>query len=579
MSFSINTNISSLQAQNNLQTSSNFQAKTISHVTSGLRIVNSGDDAAGLAVANGFRSDEAVLTQGIQNGNGGLATLQTIDGGMSNISTLLDRARTLATESASGTFSGDRGTLNQEFQSVMTEINRQAQSIGLNQGGQYAQNMNVFIGGGKAAGSTTAIANGSINLDMSKASVDTQSLGLTAYTAQNSTTYNLGTGTTSVANILADASNTEATTGYAKFTFSGVGFGDTKSGGTLNQNSVDVSVNLNNVTDTTSLVAAINNAISSQGNQGSTNDTAFKNSGITAQAVTDSNGNQMISFSSSGNVFQVQAGDVMANALMGNLATPGTNANGKAITTAGSNLISGGTQQITNTAGTSAQAFTFTTVATGETQSLSFTTNDANGNVHKVAVGLDATSGATIDSAIEQINNTLQTQQDPTLAGIVAFKNAAGTGITFAGGGKQFTVSVGSVTSGTGTPTAGDGIGTAAQQGNIYSSNSLGAAATQDISTVTGATNAVSALATAVQKLGTAQAAVGKGENQLTYAISLAQSQVTNEAASESQIRDANLAEEAANLTKAQILVQAGTAALAQANSAPQQLLSLLQGH
>ena len=104
MPFSINTNIASLQAQNYLQQSSNFQAQTIDQVTSGLRIVHSGDDAAGLAIANGYRSDQAVLTQGIQNANDGLATLQTIDGGMNNISTLLDRARTLATESASGTF-------------------------------------------------------------------------------------------------------------------------------------------------------------------------------------------------------------------------------------------------------------------------------------------------------------------------------------------------------------------------------------------------------------------------------------------------------------------------------------------
>ena len=64
-SFSINTNITSLQAQNYLRVDANFQNKTINQVTSGLRIVNSGDDAAGLAIANTDRSNEAVLTQGI----------------------------------------------------------------------------------------------------------------------------------------------------------------------------------------------------------------------------------------------------------------------------------------------------------------------------------------------------------------------------------------------------------------------------------------------------------------------------------------------------------------------------------
>src|SRR5271156_4464759 len=98
--FSILTNVAALQSQNYLSINQAFQNKTINEVTSGLRIVNSGDDAAGLAIANGFRSDEAVLTQGIQNANDGLSQLQILDGGLSNISQLLDRARTLATESA-----------------------------------------------------------------------------------------------------------------------------------------------------------------------------------------------------------------------------------------------------------------------------------------------------------------------------------------------------------------------------------------------------------------------------------------------------------------------------------------------
>src|SRR5271169_2375588 len=184
-SFSILTNVASLQAQNYLAANQRFQNKTINEVTSGLRIVNSGDDAAGLAVANQYASEEAVLTQGIQNANDGLATLQTIDGGMSNISQLLDRARTLATESASGTFTGTRSQLDSEFQSVLTEINRQAQAIGMNAGGEFARSLSVFVGGGRdTSGSETdaaAITNGSVSINLAQSAVDTQSLGLTAY--------------------------------------------------------------------------------------------------------------------------------------------------------------------------------------------------------------------------------------------------------------------------------------------------------------------------------------------------------------------------------------------------------------
>src|ERR1700730_18477604 len=178
MAFDINTNIASLQAQQYLRTNSSFQAKTINEVTSGLRIVSSGDDAAGLAIANGYRSDQAVISQGIRNANDGLSQLQIADGGISNISQLLDRARTLATQSASGTFTGDRGVLNSEFQSVITEIDRQAQSIGLDQGGTIAKALSVFVGGGQLSNGVSATTNGSVSLDLSQSTVDSKSLGL-----------------------------------------------------------------------------------------------------------------------------------------------------------------------------------------------------------------------------------------------------------------------------------------------------------------------------------------------------------------------------------------------------------------
>ena len=83
---------------------------------------------------------------------------------------------------------------------------------------------------------------------------------------------------------------------------------------------------------------------------------------------------------------------------------------------------------------------------------------------------------------------------------------------------------------------------------------------------------------TAVTNLGLVQGKVGAGENKLNYAVNLAQSQITNYSAAESGIRDADVAAQAANLTKAQVLQQASLAALAQANSAPQAVLSLLKG-
>ena len=93
---------------------------------------------------------------------------------MNNISQMLDRLRTLSTQSASGTFTGDRGILNNEFQSVLGQIDQQAQAIGLNQGGQFATNLAVYIGGGKdtTTGGFSA-SNGTLNINLSAATVDT----------------------------------------------------------------------------------------------------------------------------------------------------------------------------------------------------------------------------------------------------------------------------------------------------------------------------------------------------------------------------------------------------------------------
>src|SRR5918999_485022 len=107
MSYSIQTNINSLAAQENLRVNNEFQSRTISRLTSGYRINSSGDDAAGLAVANKFRSDIAELAQGVRNANDGISTLQIIDGGLNNVSKMLDRMKTLATQSASTTFTGN----------------------------------------------------------------------------------------------------------------------------------------------------------------------------------------------------------------------------------------------------------------------------------------------------------------------------------------------------------------------------------------------------------------------------------------------------------------------------------------
>ena len=172
--ISLRTNTDSIVGQNNLNLNQEAQSKTIQSLTSGYRINSSGDDAAGLARANTLRDNITELTQGVSNANDGTAQLQIIDGGLSNISTILDRMKTLATQSASGTFTGDRNTLNQEYSGLVTEITRQASNINLNSGGSFNKQLSVYIGGANSQ------ANATVNVDLSGSAnaVDATSLGL-----------------------------------------------------------------------------------------------------------------------------------------------------------------------------------------------------------------------------------------------------------------------------------------------------------------------------------------------------------------------------------------------------------------
>jgi flagellin len=148
-SFSVVTNISSQNAQANLVGTNLSLQKAITRLSSGLRINSAGDDAAGLAVANSYRGTQAVLNQGIQNANDGLSTLQIKDGAQSNISTLLDRLSTLATQSASASSSVNRTQLNAEFQDVLKELDREANVAGLT----ASQGFSVFVSNDGANGS------------------------------------------------------------------------------------------------------------------------------------------------------------------------------------------------------------------------------------------------------------------------------------------------------------------------------------------------------------------------------------------------------------------------------------------
>ncbi|MEO8481941.1 MAG: flagellin [Acidobacteriota bacterium] len=165
-SFSVVSNVSATNAQANLNTTNIGLQKALQRLSSGYRINSSGDDAAGLVVANTYRSESAVLQQGIRNAGDGLSSLQIKDGALNNISTLLDRLSTLATQSASSSATVNRTALNAEFQDVLSEINREANVGGL----ATTQGFSVFV----SSNGTNGVIGGSIG------AADTTTLGINA---------------------------------------------------------------------------------------------------------------------------------------------------------------------------------------------------------------------------------------------------------------------------------------------------------------------------------------------------------------------------------------------------------------
>jgi flagellin len=190
-SFSVVTNLASVNAQSNLFSTNIGLKQALTRVSSGFRINYSGDDAAGLAVANSFRSEVAVLNQGVRNANDGLSNLQIKDGALDNISKLLDRLSTLATAAASGqTSTASRTTLNAEFTDVISEITREATVAGLT----TAAGFSVFVSNNGASGvvSGNVGAADATALSISGVNINSQATAATAVTTVASAISTLG---------------------------------------------------------------------------------------------------------------------------------------------------------------------------------------------------------------------------------------------------------------------------------------------------------------------------------------------------------------------------------------------------
>ncbi len=127
MALYVNTNTSSLNAQNNLMKSGNVLDTAYQRLSSGMRINSASDDAAGLQISNRLTSQVNGLNQAVRNANDGISLAQTAEGALDETTNMLQRMRTLAIQSANGSNTDeDRAALQQEITQLSTEINRVA---------------------------------------------------------------------------------------------------------------------------------------------------------------------------------------------------------------------------------------------------------------------------------------------------------------------------------------------------------------------------------------------------------------------------------------------------------------------
>lgn len=133
MALPVNSNISSLNAQRNLQRSTSAYNKTLERLSSGLRINRAGDDAAGLAISEGLRSQIRGLNQAVRNANDGLSLIGTAEGALDSYTEMLQRIRELGVQAANDTNSSkNRDALNQEAQQLLEEMQRIATTVSFN---------------------------------------------------------------------------------------------------------------------------------------------------------------------------------------------------------------------------------------------------------------------------------------------------------------------------------------------------------------------------------------------------------------------------------------------------------------
>lgn len=554
----INTNSLSLMTQNNLNASQSSLNTAIQRLSSGLRINSAKDDAAGQAIANRFTANIRGLTQAQRNANDGISLAQTTEGALTEVNNNLQRIRELSVQAANGSnSSSDLQSIQDEIAQRLSEIDRTSAQTDFN---------GVKVLSGAAKPLTIQVgANDGETISINLSEISSKTLGLSGFSVA---------GKVNTAATLTDVQNSQTAADKAV--------------ATLPANTYQV---------TTSNTAATSKQVLSKLSDG---DTVAVGGGSTY-------------------TYDAKAGNFKYTA---NVAAAGLAAEATKLTpTSGTNSA-----VYTNTAGasTSFEIDTAGKITVGGQAAYldaagNLTTNNAGGLTQTdISSVMTAAAGAAAGVGSVAVGGT--TYKSDGAGGLdyntTATADQVEAALTAAGANSTVTFAPGSLMSGTATLNSGTGAwdvytdstgsltktasyttnyavdtttgkvtvaagGTAANNaanvGKAAYMDANGKLTTDTISTGTSTEDPLAVLDKALSTVDKLRSSLGAVQNRLDSTISNLGTTITNLSSSRSRIQDADYATEVSNMTRANILQQAGTSVLAQANQSTQNVLSLLR--
>ncbi|PTB34630.1 flagellin [Photobacterium phosphoreum] len=515
MAITINTNVTAMTAQRNLNNASSSVADSMSKLSSGLRINSAKDDAAGMQISNRLTNQTNGLNVAMRNANDGVSMAQTAEGAMSESTTIMERMRELALQSANGSNSDkDRDAMQKEMGELQSEMNRIADTTSF--GGQ-----NLLDG-----------SFGEKSFQIGSNSNETQSLEL-----MDVSSHSVGRSYSGVADVtkaLTDEFVGGSSTGDTTFSLK---LGDTehKIEVTKDMTAEDLQNKLNNI-DGISNIKVTNGAVEGKAAEDVKQATQTL-SGISTGAK--GMGLTILGLDTKVAVVKDATNQNIADAINAEIAA--TEATTKGSTTGmKAELDKDGNVLVTG--------------------------KDDGAQLDIKADFIAAATGDSITIGSKKVNgavNIVSADGEVTTNGAVAKSEVVGT----------FDIDVSKAKFDTSIENYSLNGAAAAKVSGTVTTESV---ASLDLSTAEGAQNAIDVLDAAMEQVDEKRAEIGAFQNRMTHTMSNLANINENVNASNSRIKDVDFASETINMTKGQILQQAGTSILAQAKQIPQAALSLL---